>query len=479
VTIETGATLDNDGTVSLKGGFTNNGTASLGSGTFVFNGTAAQSIAGTSASAFEDLTINNSSGVSLAASARVEGTLTLTDGLFGIGTNNLVFGIAATAVAGTPAASNMILADNTGEVRKEFANGTTANPDLFLFPVGSDDGTAEYSPISIDFTTGDFTAAYTGVNVTATKEPNNNSADNYLERYWSISNSGITNYAYDLLAQYEDADIAGTEADISGALYTGTDWLIVDPVTTATNTFEGSGLTEDGNITGVEFKILSQLKVFAQGPYNAGAGEMSTALNSYIPLACSTAYSNIGYTGPEAVAAIPNADVVDWILIELRDATNAASANSGTIVETVAGFLLKSGLIVGLDGSSPISFKNAVSNDAFFVVHHRNHLPVMTAASPTESFGNYIYDFTDSDAKAYGTDAMKLIGSTPSVYGMYAGDGNGNGVVDVTDYSVFWAINFGQSGGYFNGDFNMNGVVDITDYSTMWALSFGRAKLYP
>jgi len=163
----------------------------------------------------------------------------------------------------------------------------------------------------------------------------------------------------------------------------------------------------------------------------------------------------------------------------LRDATNAASANSGTIVETVAGFLLKSGLIVGLDGSSPISFKNAVSNDAFFVVHHRNHLPVMTAASPTESFGNYIYDFTDSDAKAYGTDAMKLIGSTPSVYGMYAGDGNGNGVVDVTDYSVFWAINFGQSGGYFNGDFNMNGVVDITDYSTMWALSFGRAKLYP
>jgi hypothetical protein len=479
ITVESGGTVDNSGTVTVKGNFSNSGTADLGSGEVVFSGTVAQTIGGTTVSEFEDLTINNAAGVSLGVGALVEGTLTLTDGLFDAAASPLTFGAAATAVAGTPSASNMIIVSGAGEVRKAYADGTL-DPAAFIFPIGSDDGTAEYSPISIDFGSSTFASAYVGVTVNPTKETNNTSTTNYLNRFWTITESGITaGYTYDLLATYVDADIVGTEASINGALWTGTDWLIGDPVTTANNTFAISGLTEDGNTTGVEFKILSDLKVFCQGPFNAGSDEMSTAINSYIPLDAATAYSNIGYAGTESVTSIPNADVVDWILVELRDATDAASANSGTILQTIAGFLLKTGYIVGLDGVSPIKFEFDVTNNAYFVIHHRNHLPIMTSSTPTESFGNYVYNFSDNATKAYGTDAMKQIDTSPVTYGMYAGDANGNGVVDVADYSVSWALDFGKSGDYYNGDFNMNGAVDIADYSTMWALSFGRTRLYP
>jgi hypothetical protein len=49
------------------------------------------------------------------------------------------------------------------------------------------------------------------------------------------------------------------------------------------------------------------------------------------------------------------------------------------------------------------------------------------------------------------------------------GDFNGDGVVDIADYTV-WADNFGQAGPA--GDGNGDGVVDIADY-TVWADHFG------
>jgi hypothetical protein len=52
------------------------------------------------------------------------------------------------------------------------------------------------------------------------------------------------------------------------------------------------------------------------------------------------------------------------------------------------------------------------------------------------------------------------------------GDFNGDGVVDIADYTV-WADNFGGAGPA--GDGNGDGVVDIADY-TVWADNFGRTS---
>ncbi len=464
VTIETGGTLTNSGTVSLTGDFTNGGTADLGTGEVVFNGTATQNILGSTPSEFEDLTVNNGNGVDLGVAALVGGTMEFTSGVFDIGGNNLTFGVAASASATTSfSATAMIQADGTGQVLKAFPAGTS-DPAAFFFPLGS---VGEYSPIQLDFNSSTFGAAATaGFNVTASKEPDNVSLDNYLERYWTLVNTDITaGYTYDLTGTYVDADIvvAGgyTEADISGALYDGAGWLIGDPVNTGANTFLLDDFNDDGNVTGVEFRILSDLKVICQGAYRDVLNEMITDLNPHMPLDAATAYAHIGYTGTESVAAIPSADVVDWVLVEVRDATDAASATSATIAGTVAGFLMKDGSIVGLDGVSPLPFKTLITNNAYFVIIQRNHLAVMTSSSPTESFNNYTYDFTDAVTKAYGTGSLTLVDTGPNKFALYAGETNNSGIITYADKQPI--DNEINQSGYRLADTNFSGIVTYAD----------------
>ncbi|MCB0806318.1 MAG: hypothetical protein KDC05_11005, partial [Bacteroidales bacterium] len=125
------------------------------------------------------------------------------------------------------------------------------------------------------------------------------------------------------------------------------------------------------------------VKVFMEGPFNGT--EMNNTINPLIPLQNSLGI--IGYSGPEAVSSIPNADIVDWVGFELRDAPDAASANENTTVGGGAYFLLKDGSIVGLDGNSMPSFDITISNQLFVLVWHRNHLPVMSKYPLTESGG--------------------------------------------------------------------------------------------
>ena len=50
------------------------------------------------------------------------------------------------------------------------------------------------------------------------------------------------------------------------------------------------------------------------------------------------------------------ANMVDWILVDLRDATSAENAGSATRIARKAGIMLTDGSIVGTDGSSPLFF---------------------------------------------------------------------------------------------------------------------------
>ena len=127
------------------------------------------------------------------------------------------------------------------------------------------------------------------------------------------------------------------------------------------------------------------------------------------------------YDGTESVVSIPNPDVVDWILVEFRDATDAASAIGASTIERQAAFLLRDGSVVGTDGVTHIQFKGAVTEQLFAVVLHRNHVGVMSANPLTVTEGVYTYDFTSSIDQVYGGGAgYKSI--APGIYGMAGGD---------------------------------------------------------
>ncbi len=106
--------------VNITGDFRNNSTLAHGSGTINFNGTSAQIINGSSNSNFNNLTLNNTTGLTLGANSTVNGTLTLTSGKLAIGAYTLTLdgafsGSGTNSLKGS-ASSNLECSGTTGNV---------------------------------------------------------------------------------------------------------------------------------------------------------------------------------------------------------------------------------------------------------------------------------------------------------------------------------------------------------------------------
>ena len=231
---------------TISGNWINNGGIfTPGTGTITMNGTTAKTIGGTSSTTFNNLIINNSGGVSLTNSQIVNGSLTLTNGRLTLGAHNLTLG--ASAVAGTLSVNNMILTDGTGELRRNItANGS------YIFPVGEVTGTAEYSPITINFSSGTYGAgAYASARVINAKHPDNSGTSNYLNRYWTVNQSGITAFSATVIGTFQPADVVGNIGSIFTGKWNGAlPWQVFGAVSATTIT--ASGLADLGDFTGID-----------------------------------------------------------------------------------------------------------------------------------------------------------------------------------------------------------------------------------
>ena len=196
-----------------------------------------------------NVTIQNNSAVVLSDDRTINGTLTLTAGTLELGTKNLTIGATGTITASSPSASTMIIASGSGQLRKSFS--TTGS---FTYPIGDNTGTAEYSPVTLNFTAGTL-AGYAGVNVTNAKQTNNTSTTDYINRYWTVATSGITSPTCTASFVYLDADIVGTESNLYGGRYLSSTWNCMDAVTTATNTIS-KVITAFGDFTAGEASVF-------------------------------------------------------------------------------------------------------------------------------------------------------------------------------------------------------------------------------
>lgn len=174
----------------------NGGTFTGGSGTVTFNGGAAQSIGGTTATTFNNLTINSAAGVTMNQNETVTGALTLTSGEVTVsGTNVLSVGGSGTT---TRAAGHV-----NGRLRKTFSA-----PASYLYHVGTP---GAYSPATANVTagTGDLTMmANTGTAPATPAIPNATT----LNRYWELVETGAITAS--LTFNYLNGDVdAGTEAN--------------------------------------------------------------------------------------------------------------------------------------------------------------------------------------------------------------------------------------------------------------------------
>jgi hypothetical protein len=199
------------------------------------------------------------------------------------------------------------------------------------------------------------------------------------------------------------------------------------------------------------------LKVFLEGPYDSG--QMNTDLNN-IPNSQPFNMAPWYYDGYENTPVIPS-DIVDWVLVELRDAPNASSATFSTVIDRKAAFLRKDGYIKDLGGLIDLQFNKPINHNLFVVIWHRNHLGIMSAYQLLPSGGDYDYDFTILEDQVYGgPDAHKEI--APGVWGMVGGDGDSDGTIHQSDLDVIWKTEVGHSG-YLMGDYNLDNQVNNQD----------------
>jgi hypothetical protein len=219
------------------------------------------------------------------------------------------------------------------------------------------------------------------------------------------------------------------------------------------------------------------LKVLIEGPFNSTS--MNPTLNTLgvIPLIQPFNTSPWNYSGTEAVGSIPNSNVIDWLLIELRDAPDAVSATEATRVSRRAAFLLSDGSVVGMDGFSNLEFTNPINHQLFVVIRHRNHLPILSANPLILTDGVYSCNFTTSAEMAYGgLLAQKQLAT--GVWGMIAGDCDANGEINMTDEDLYWESNAGNVG-YIKTDLNLDGQVDNRDKDNVWLPNEGQGSEVP
>ena len=120
-------------------------------------------------------------------------------------------------------------------------------------------------------------------------------------------------------------------------------------------------------------------------------------------------------------AASDQDDIVDWILVELRDKDYPE-----VIVAARPTLVQRDGDIVGLDAQCNLSFDNMLHKAYYIAIRHRNHFGIMTATTYDLDENGVTLDFTDSSVATYGTAAQKDINGTLV---MWKGDANRDGVI--------------------------------------------------
>ncbi|MCD4788643.1 MAG: hypothetical protein K8R37_01490, partial [Bacteroidales bacterium] len=297
-----------------------------------------------------------------------------------------------------------------------------------------------------------------------------------------VTNPGISSWGSYL---FEDGPFSGNAYSKGNGCAIWLDNLIYKSFLIS---FDISQFTNDDDINNMIQEALDwfgvnpsksvSLDVFLEGPFNSTDTDMNTDLNSdgLIPLAQPFNTAPWNYTGTESATSIPNANIVDWVLVEFRDAVDAGSATSGTMIARQAAFLLNDGSIVGLDGASDLQFSYTPINQLFVVIWHRNHLGVLSAYALT-GFGDvYYYNFTNGPDKAYGTDAQKYLSS--GIYGMIAGDVDGSGLINQDDKTIYWEPSAGTTG-YNGSDLNLDTETDNKDKDDFWVPNLGLGTQVP
>lgn len=218
---------------------------------------------------------------------------------------------------------------------------------------------------------------------------------------------------------------------------------------------------------GARDDLVASVKLFLQGAFESGSMSVPPAFSTGVPL--SQPYSDSAFDGTplefdslETVDALPDS-TVDWVLVALREAVSPESVVSAS---RHAALLLANGNLVEPD-STPLRFPGIAPGGYRLVVRHRNHLDAMSADTLDLSDGVGAWDFTTNADRAYSSGSSPQVSLGGGSYGLFAGDGNADGLVTALDFTLWIAETTAGATGYRLPDYNMDGIVTALDF-TLW-----------
>ncbi|MBK9288405.1 MAG: hypothetical protein IPN38_12160 [Flavobacteriales bacterium] len=218
--------------------------------------------------------------------------------------------------------------------------------------------------------------------------------------------------------------------------------------------------------------IRVNVRVLLDGPLDVQTGLMGDALRTAALLPSAEPYTALGYAwkgegGPRTVSpaalAVTGANaLVDWVVLELRDATDPTR-----VLASAACLVQRDGDLVDVNGTSAVRMPVPQGN-YYIAVRHRNHLPVCTASTVAVSTGMPLLDLSAPATPTWGTNARKSNGSYAT---LWSGDDVRNNTISYTGQDndrdaillrIGGTIPTNTVTGYYLEDTNMDGVVKYT-----------------
>ncbi len=231
----------------IRGGITNNGTFTSGTGVYTLN-TNAQTLQGSNALSFSSLTIGQIADPSLLTytlggsnNLTVTTNLVFSKGIISTGSNSLVYsGTAATSASGTAGWVN-------GRLSRSFNTGSNVSR---TFDIGS---TSAYTPVTITFPTIS-SAGSLNLSTFSTDHPNIGSAclssGLSVNRYYSITNTSISPLTYNAVLNFVsgDVDASVNTSNFIVGLYNGTSWSYPTLASQTASSATVNGITSAGDL---------------------------------------------------------------------------------------------------------------------------------------------------------------------------------------------------------------------------------------
>jgi hypothetical protein len=461
-----GGTITNDGKIEVQGNFINSGTytSTANEDSLIMTGTGPDTLTGGSA-VIHYLTISKTTGTDI---VRLGGTTTVNtklDYLSGVLSTDPVLNPSFTLISPVAAVYNFAAGKEiVGRVmRTSWTNGTARIFNQPNMQVTTNSGTAPTS----------FTV--TMIPLSGGGDPTQSERE--VKRKFLFAQTGGTGFTSDIRYPYVTGELnTNVEANIVPWELISSEWNArLAPITRdVVNHFVSlTGITASD--LALEWKLADpkytfNVTAFLRGPWNGTA--MNTGLNSggIIPLSQPYNTTPFNYTGTESVGSIPNANIVDWVLVEHRKPATGlpADASSATITGRKAGFLLNNGIVVDPDGVTPLSFNITKQGASFIVIRHRNHLGVLSNSIPSNPAGTFANDYSllANSYKAPAAPSNPVVLLSGGVkYGLWSGDANKSGVVNATDISAIKLAIASSSTGYLLTDVNLSNSINATDVS--------------